>query len=433
MSDTLIVADKPADAPAGDAAGYHAPTKLGRTQSMTRQGFLLATGVRIARVGEQYYAPREMVTADGKVLVAPGPDGVCRVKRTADEVFAETSINSLNGATLTMGHPPAYVSPDTYKSLSVGDVLAPRRGEGADANFLIADLLVKDGEAIKAVRDKRIVQVSAGYGAEYQDLGGGHGSQHHICHDHVALVEQARCGPECSIGDHAMADDKPSLQDQFFSWFMKGRDPVQAPTADAADLDTLKGQMADLSAQLAALTATKDEAKKDQWGEDPDDKSDEAEARRKKAKMSKEEKTGDAAALGAKLANLAFKSEILAPGVKPPVVEITTDAATNDHICSCQRAALKASVANTRTADGVKALLAGIGASDIDAASATTIDAAFNAAAEFVKMMNNNLVAGGLAAAHTVDKGPYAPGTIPAEIERINAENKKRWASGSAA
>jgi hypothetical protein len=63
--------------------------------------------------------------------------------------------------------------------------------------------MVKDALAIKAVEEGK-VELSCGYSADYETLEPGHGRQHNIIINHVALVDSGRCGPRCSIGDHDM-------------------------------------------------------------------------------------------------------------------------------------------------------------------------------------------------------------------------------------
>jgi hypothetical protein len=54
--------------------------------------------------------------------------------------------------------------------------------------------------AIRAVRSG-VRQVSAGYNAHFEPVARGEGRQVDLIGNHVALVELARCGPRCSIGD----------------------------------------------------------------------------------------------------------------------------------------------------------------------------------------------------------------------------------------
>lgn len=181
-----------------DRLEFYTDEQLGTHQSMTPEGFLLVRDVPIARTGIMKYA-------DGEVPVSAGNDGIIYISRDPDQVFAPEAIASFNGKPVTDEHPPEKVTPENWKRYAIGDVINPRRGDGVqlDNDFLYADLLIKDADAIAAVRaGKR--EVSAGYDAEYEELAPGQGRQKDIIGNHVALVDKGRCGPRCAIGDSAM-------------------------------------------------------------------------------------------------------------------------------------------------------------------------------------------------------------------------------------
>lgn len=172
--------------------------KIGRTRELTPEGYLLCRDVRIARTGEMYYLPSE-------VPVAPNSDGFVRISRTAEELFAAASISSINGKPIVDGHPPVDVDPINWRSLSLGIVLNPRRGEGEDSEYLVADLLVTDKHAIDMIeRGQR--EVSCGYTPTYIEITPGYGEQRNIIYNHLALVKSGRCGPRCAIGDEETDD-----------------------------------------------------------------------------------------------------------------------------------------------------------------------------------------------------------------------------------
>jgi len=172
--------------------------ELGPKQALTPDGFLLCSDTPIARVGQQVYGEHELPGMRGK-------DGIITIQRDAEEVFRPDTIASFNGKPVTNNHPPEKVVPANFKLYAVGTVLNPHRGDGieTDANFLYADLLITDPQAIGDIRTGKR-EVSAGYDAEYKQLGDGLGVQHSIVGNHVALVNRGRCGPLCSIGDEDM-------------------------------------------------------------------------------------------------------------------------------------------------------------------------------------------------------------------------------------
>lgn len=178
---------------------FYTSEKLGPNRELTPEGFLACYNVPIARTGVMLYA-------QGEVPVAAGADGIIRIHRDPEDVFAPSAIASFNGKPVCNDHPPQKVDPLTWRQYSVGVVLNPRRGDGAlyDSDFLYADLLIQDENAIRDIFEGKR-EISAGYDAEYAQLAPGEGRQHLIVGNHVALVDKGRCGPKCYVGDHDMA------------------------------------------------------------------------------------------------------------------------------------------------------------------------------------------------------------------------------------
>ncbi|MDN7488488.1 DUF2213 domain-containing protein [Burkholderia sp. AU45274] len=175
----------------------YATERLGERRSITPEGFLLCEAVPIARVGAQDYAYFELPEIEAK-------DGVIVAERTADVLFSPETLASFEGKPITIDHPPDFVTPENYMSVSRGDVRNVRRGEGAQSDLMLADLLIKDAEAIRRVQSDgpdALDQVSNGYDADYEQIAPGRARQVVIVGNHVALVKSARCGPVCSIGD----------------------------------------------------------------------------------------------------------------------------------------------------------------------------------------------------------------------------------------
>lgn len=186
---------------------------LGNKQKLTPEKFLLCEDVPIARIGIQQYLDQELPE------IEPAGDGVLHIERRAEDVFHDDTIRSFEGKPVVDDHPEeGTVTPENYKKFTVGVTLNPRRGEGAWNDLLIADLLIKDADAIAAVRaGKR--EVSCGYDAQYEQLAPGRARQHSIIGNHVALVNRGRCGTRCAIGDHEMkTTDKKGV-----SWLDKAK------------------------------------------------------------------------------------------------------------------------------------------------------------------------------------------------------------------
>jgi uncharacterized protein len=126
------------------------------------------------------------------------PDGsIRREYRDASEVFAEDSLESFEGVTITDDHPSEPVSANNARAVSVGTLQgAPRR----DGDHVAATMIVFDAATIaKLERGKR--ELSCGYECELVEEPGVSPSgerydarQTKIRGNHVAIVDYARAG-----------------------------------------------------------------------------------------------------------------------------------------------------------------------------------------------------------------------------------------------
>lgn len=178
-----------------DRSYYFADKKIGKKMSLTPEGFLLCEGVPVARTGEQVYGP-------GETPLKPGKDGLVHIQRDEKEVFRPETIASFEGKDVVDEHPEEGVDPSNWREVSVGHAQNIRRGEGPESEYLLADLIIKDPDAIAAVREGKR-EISCGYDCDYEQTGDGQGRQYNIVGNHVALVEHGRCGPRCAIKDHS--------------------------------------------------------------------------------------------------------------------------------------------------------------------------------------------------------------------------------------
>ena len=176
-------------------AKFYSVAKLSERLKETPEGFLVCEGVPITRSGDLMYGP-------GETPVSPGK-GETVISRTVEDIHDPITIASFEGKPVTINHPDNFVTPETWRALAVGIVQNVRPGEGGEAEYLLADLLITDSEAIDAVKSKRLREVSCGYEAEYVEESPGRGRQENIIGNHVALVPAGRCGSECAIFDHA--------------------------------------------------------------------------------------------------------------------------------------------------------------------------------------------------------------------------------------
>jgi hypothetical protein len=180
---------------------FYTTETLGPTRSKTPEGYTVCLGVPIARVGVQIYSASE--------IGFPGdPNRVIRVERLPDDVFRPETLASGEGKDVLLDHPKSgdLVDSANWRELTMGSVQNVRRGEANQGDLMLADLVVKAPEAIKAIDaigSAGPIEVSAGYDADYEDLGGGRARQHNIVLNHVALLVdgRGRCGPTCAVGD----------------------------------------------------------------------------------------------------------------------------------------------------------------------------------------------------------------------------------------
>jgi hypothetical protein len=437
---------------------FYTVQKLGPKRSLTPEGFLLCEEVPVARTGEMLYGP-------GEVPVEPGPDGLIRISRTPEEVFRDATLASCMGKDATLDHPDDFVQPSNYAALTQGVMLNPRRGTGLADDLLVADLLIKHPDAIKAVQDEHIEEVSLGYEADYIQVSPGRGEQRNIVVNHVALVERGRCGPRCAIGDKEpedmkTKDSKPkgkrTFADRIRAAFMakdaEGAEELakeaEAMDEEPDDEDDDKGEKGSktgdatsqlltrilkrMDAQDAAIAALGKGKAKDSDKEKTDDEDEDDPDKKKTGDDGDLTDPNTAGTLsqadvvlytGDTAASIPSRAEILAPGIKLPTFDakITTkDRAAS--LCKCQRKALDVAYQTDVGKAAIAPFLGGLTA-DFEKLPAALINAAFMGASELIKAQNNGRTHDGVA--KTKDFGK------PRTAAEINAANRKYWADRS--
>ncbi len=168
----------------------------------TPEGFL-EMRARIGRAGLHDYRA-------GEVGGPPGvpPDTPVRVYRPPAEVFAPASMASFAGKPVTLDHPAAMVDSANWRQVAVG-----HSGQGVvrDGDHVAADLFIADAAAV--ARADAGSELSNGYWADFDFTPGVTPAgepydavQRNIRGNHVAIVDQGRCGASCSVplgtGDH---------------------------------------------------------------------------------------------------------------------------------------------------------------------------------------------------------------------------------------
>jgi hypothetical protein len=175
---------------------YYITESLGEVRKRTPEGYLLCVGVPIARTGEYEYAAHEMPGFE------PDEDGIVLCERPAEVVFSDTAIASFEGKPFVSGHPDESVDVTNWSEYAAGVIQNVRKGEGSEADLLIADILVTRPDVIEEI-NSGVREVSCGYDAEYTQASPGRARLKNIVGNHVALVELGRAGPRVAIGDGA--------------------------------------------------------------------------------------------------------------------------------------------------------------------------------------------------------------------------------------
>lgn len=152
---------------------------------------------------EGYVKARAIVTRCG-VFLYKNADGTIRKElRHPDDVMVPESLESIKMIPVVNGHPAErLVNADNSKKLAVGYT-----GELVEAQmpYVIANLIVTDKDAVNEIQSKQKNELSLGYTVDLiPDSGTYYGEpyeyrQTNIRYNHLALVDQARAGPEARI------------------------------------------------------------------------------------------------------------------------------------------------------------------------------------------------------------------------------------------
>lgn len=155
-----------------------------REAQRTPQGFLKVPGFA-TRTGVFPY-----VTTSGKMRYE---------LRHPDDVFDPKSMATLQGAPVTIEHPPKMLNPT--------NVAQYRKGHASDRvevnrDLLETDLIVEDQDAIDAIEKEHLRELSSGYVSDVVEEAGVYNDtpythrQKNIQYNHIAIVRRGRAGPE---------------------------------------------------------------------------------------------------------------------------------------------------------------------------------------------------------------------------------------------
>ena len=193
---------------------YYITEQLSEHIGETPEGFLLCKDVPLTRTGVFEYTASE-------VPVEASLDGMVKIQRDDDEVFAQNTIASFEGKPVTINHPEGMVTPENWSELAHGVVQNVRRGDGEQADLLLGDLLITTKKGIELVKSG-LREVSCGYDAQYEQIEKGKGKQREIIGNHVALVTKGRAGNRCTIQDSGDKENTITTKEDIYK--MKAKD-----------------------------------------------------------------------------------------------------------------------------------------------------------------------------------------------------------------
>jgi hypothetical protein len=212
---------------------------------LTGDGYMVAD-VKVARTGYEIGRPEQ---------------DIVRVYRSEEEVFSHDAMGSFAHKPITLDHPSSLVTAENWKRHSIGFT----SGDIArDGGFLRVPLMLADAEAVQAVRDGKR-ELSAGYTCNIDwspgqtpDGQAFDARQVGIKANHIAVVDAARAGPSCRIGDEwPQYETSPStIKDRTMAEPILRTVTVDGLSISVTDqgaqaIDKLQRQIADMTAAAA--------------------------------------------------------------------------------------------------------------------------------------------------------------------------------------
>lgn len=218
---------------------FYFTTELSNNKEILENGFLRCNNVIMGRIGPQQYTTQELniQTSDGRVHVI-------NVNRYEEDVFHPETLKSIEGKTITIGHPKTddgqiqFVSAENVDDLEVGYILNVRR----EGDNIIGDIIINNQEAIDMIVNKDIKELSLGYDTIYELDGENELKQTQIVVNHLALVERGRAG-NARIVDEMNQEIKekgvqPLEKQSFISKVLKGLGIKKAVLDDDTEVST---------------------------------------------------------------------------------------------------------------------------------------------------------------------------------------------------
>ena len=220
--------------------------KSTHTQFTTDDRGYLTTTAKLARIGAMQYLGEEI----GKT-----PSKVYDVYVEAEDLFSPETIKSFENTPVTIEHPEEmFVDSSNWHELAVGHITNIRPDSSNE--YLLGDVMINSPKAIEVIRDGKI-EVSCGYDAELIDANGKI-KKANIKGNHLAIVDEGRCGDKCKLGD-GKPTMKKTLKDSLVGLFSK-KQPARTKKTTLADskqrLEDAQGEYTQKLADLAALVAS---------------------------------------------------------------------------------------------------------------------------------------------------------------------------------
>lgn len=214
--------------------------------SMRDDGSLIVVGCPVARTGWQRYSVKDLPqkrAADLGVDVS-NPEASIDLYRPASEVFHPEFLASLNGVSITDGHPPngEFVDPKNYNKYSMGHIQNVRKGPEPleDGEWpVIADLVISAEPLISKILNKVARENSLGYDFSI-DRVGDKIIQCGMLGNHNAVVPKGRAGDYVRIDDSmpeelaASVATPPSLPTEAQPAPVEGIETVAYPTINVS-------------------------------------------------------------------------------------------------------------------------------------------------------------------------------------------------------
>lgn len=210
----------------------------------TADGYLVAD-VRCARTGIQYYKGSELGRPDLDVVP---------VYRPETSVFDLSSLKTFGGKPVTDDHPDEPVTSKNWTSVAKGYI-----GEtvARDGEYVRAPIILMDEATIKKVEDGKN-QLSMGYHCDlvWKDGTSSNGEPYNAIQgsinvNHIAVVDSARAGSACKIGDavHPIPYEPQKIYQKTMSEKTILVDGISVVTTEqgAQVIDKLQSQIAKLT------------------------------------------------------------------------------------------------------------------------------------------------------------------------------------------